>query len=211
MNLILQRVEHTGDPASLWRVDEVRAALEDGTPAGYLRISYIPSERTPGWQEDIYVFLAHRGSSLGIYGIKDPATANHDQWSSLAFRVQERLQSWANACASKWDDRPLADIQTFLEQSRAALEDKLGPKRDEFLEFHVDKPLVDYIEVPEGLRGKRISRTLYQEAARWMEERGLALHASGVQTEAAQRCWSSMRRDGLVQDAGATRVRLKPF
>ena len=209
MPIVFTRHENTITTSALWRVDEVRAHLDSGEQAGYCRISYVPSDRIEGWDNDIYAFLAHRGGALGIHGIKDPSRASHQTWSALAFAVQCELHGWPKANASAWHEKPLDEIRDFLEAARPGLEKKVGPKRAEFIDFHVDKPLVDYIQVVEGLQGKRIGRTLYQEAARWMGERGLSLHASGIQTESARRCWESMAREGLVEPTGVNRIRLK--
>ena len=53
-----------------------------------------------------------------------------------------------------------------------------------------------------------IGTVLYETGALWMHERGLRLHASGLQSDEAIGAWSALRGRGLVRPVkGATRTR----
>lgn len=194
MSFVFTHHQEIGSPASLWRLDQINLQADDHPDQiGYLKVSYVPSARVIAWK-DIYRFLADRGSSIGIYGLREPDTATQAEWARLAYRVQEKIESWTAANASHWSDRSITQIRAALEKYRPALERAIGPDRDRFCLFHVDKPMVDYVEVVEAWRGKGVGQILYQEGARWIAERGMVLHASGIQTPAAARAWDRMEK-----------------
>ena len=186
--------------ASLWQVEEVRAT-RDGQPAGFIRVSFIPRAVFDPLAADIYDYLLAR-NKLGTYAPGGPAARMVSlpvaALGQLAYRVQESLEGWSAANASNWPAQPEAAIRAALERWRPRIQDRFGPERDAFARFHVDKPLVDYIEVPEPLRRRGIARDLYEEAARWAAERGMALHASGTQSPAAAHLWHRLEQQGRV-------------
>lgn len=210
--LHMTRHEDIGPQPSLWRVDEVRATLEDGTPAGYCRISYVPASQVADW-DDIYGYLRSYGQRHGLSEVVRlplPPAASIEQRERWAVAIRDLRYPWARQDSPErapWAND--AAVRAYLEQARPWLEEKFGKARQEFLDFHCDKPLVDYIRLPEALQGKRLARALYAEAARWMAQRGLQLHASGVQTPEAQRCWQAMAASGWVETAPDGRRRLR--
>lgn len=198
VSLAFERLENTGNQPSLWRLDQINVRVAGHeTPIGHLRISYVPGHRVEAWT-DIYRFLADRGGSFGMFGIKDPHGASHEDWATLAFRVQEKLQGWNAANASCWQQCPLGDIQAALESYRPRLETLLATRKAEFIDFHVDKPMVDHIEVEAEWRGRGVGQALYEQGAQWMAERHLVLHASGIQTPLAQKAWERLEKQARV-------------
>lgn len=200
-SLTFQRHEHVDDPRSLWRVDRVDAFNADGDKVGYLKISYVPKARIAHWQQDPYHFLADRGSGLGFYAPRDLTQAEQPRLADLATSLHTEFEGMRASGNARWHEQSgeaiLAQLRAWRPQVQALVD---RPMR-EFIDFHVDRPLVDFVEVGEGFRGQRLSRWLYREAAEWMSERGLQLHASGAQRPAAARMWEVMGQEGLVEAA----------
>lgn len=196
-----RKQDYEGPKASLWRVDDIDAYGEQGQKLGFIRISYVPSERVERWEADVFAFLADRGTSFGIHCKKDIANLPDEDLARLAHEIHNALDGWSAATAAKWEIQPRHAILDAFEQWRPRLEDLVREKREAFVAFHVDRPLVDMISVEESFRGRHLGRELYRQAAMWMAERGLRLHASGVQTDDAQRLWGKMEDQGLVEKA----------
>lgn len=193
MDILFTRTEDTA-PTSLWKVDQLNAQHGD-QGIGFLRISYVPKERVQDW-DDIYAFLSDRKHEHCTRFHQ----ATHEQLAQMLTNVQSSAQGWGKGEASKWIEKSREEIIEGLELFRPFYDKKYGLKRDTFIDFHVDKPLVDYIKVEDNFRGKLLSKRLYEEGARWMAERGFHLHASGAQTPEALRAWNSMERQGLTQN-----------
>ena len=197
-----------------WVVHLLTADRPEG-PAGYLKVSYIPREQAEALYPDPFAW-----QSRDQLGLEDTLGVPDDLWTReqiiFALRASQRHFS-----ASEVDD--LADHELlahwkqrraqYNEENRHVYEAPMG------LDFHVDKPLVDYISVYRegdsphdisgrvsddaprvtvGSRGTGAGTALYETAALWIAERGMQLHASGLQSDEAQAAWARFRKRGVV-------------
>ncbi len=82
--------------------------------------------------------------------------------------------------------------------------------KDKVKNYHVNKPLVDYINVYESHRRQGIGTKLYYEAAKWCQQNNMELHASGIQSGLAKSAWKKMEtmHDRKVVKRGDRRVLL---
>lgn len=93
------------------------------------------------------------------------------------------------------------------------LKSKIGQEFANFYDRHVDKPKVDYIKVfngndinrnkkdenTENWSRQRIGTALYIKGAKYLKNKGLKLHASGLQSDEAQAAWVNLEKMGIVQ------------
>lgn len=201
-------------PSSLWELSQVVALDSNGKQVGFLRISYIPKHKTTDWH-DLYAFL--RDHSLE--GLRVPRRDTPQAWRDFLWSARLKLFSYSQA-SHQHTQSDGCDVTALKAQAVALkplLEDKLSALKAEFVDFHVDKPMVDYIEVVSDWRQKRVGMALYQEAARWMGERNLQLHSSGIQTPEAQRVWDKLSNNNwtdpetcaVARQRGKTRLKLR--
>lgn len=67
----------------------------------------------------------------------------------------------------------------------------------------MNKPLVDYIRVYDQYARQGIGTMLYVEGTKWMNELGMDLYASGLQSDEAKAVWKAM--------AGKYSIKMVPY
>lgn len=77
------------------------------------------------------------------------------------------------------------------------IESLSGQFKEQLKEFKrsFSVPLVEYSEIEDEYKGTGLGKKMYVEAAKAMGKRGMAIRASTIQSEEAQRLWSSLRKD----------------
>lgn len=195
-------------------------AYLNGEEAGYLKISYIPQEKWDEFMPDIYHYLSNMaGFCIGLK--KGEIRENHDYKKgeqaekfpidslqgkqTLIYEMQRFVHSLSDGLKEK-DCFSLTEEQVAQEMINLnqITERKHGNQYRETKDFHVDKPLVDYIRVyhkddiyfpdkrlddtlvDKSYRGKGLGLALYKAGALWMGMNNLRLYRSGVQSEEAQ-------------------------
>ena len=141
-------------------------AIVDGEEAGYIKISYIPSDRLVSHYPSVWHFMGLRGWSEfdPKYSKFISGTALDDRRAML--KAIRRRQGDYNV---KLEDIPMSlDVVNSEIDKRAK---RYFKKFEKFKQFHVDKPLVDYIYVEETWRRKGVALALYKFAARWLATR----------------------------------------
>lgn len=84
--------------------------------------------------------------------------------------------------------------------SKAKLPSHYYDQYKSFYNFHVNKPIVDYIYLDPIYRGLNLSIPLYVHGSAWMKSLKLpGLYASGVQRPQAAKNWENMNSKGIVQ------------
>jgi hypothetical protein len=176
-------------------------AVLDGAEVGYLKIAYIPKERFVRYYPTIFNYLCQIGG-----------------WSELPYEKQtlhyneltdEELKRFVRGVAHRMRDHiEISDDRTELLKTAAALEKEANrihkTQFKKFIKFQVDCPYVGYIDVtggkwePTDYRRLGIGTALYLEGARRMAERGLRLHASGIQSKEAKAVWDRLTEKGWV-------------
>jgi GNAT superfamily N-acetyltransferase len=197
---VQQETEFPGAPA--WVLYQITSFV-DGQEAGYLKISYIPEENWKLHNGTIFHFAGRNGESA----LQDLSPARSikklsDQDIELIIKVYTSRLEWR---------RPRDEIQAIREapieekreivrtEARKFFTRDLGEKYKKAYAFHVDKPLVDYIQVYDDFRRRGIALALYVKGAEWAADRGLALWASGLQQPEAKAAWAKMQEKGWVE------------
>lgn len=189
--------DEEGDDNRGWIVHRFNAYI-DGEPAGYLKVSYIPRERFEKYYKNFVDYTSRiegRGYSSGFQKQTFDDLSLIDQVKALA-RID---RAWPS-----YDDQH--DLKSMSnEELMNAKKELINLIKDEYPEvirnykdfenFHVDKPLVDYINVEPQFRRQRIAAALYEYAAKWLVKRGMKLYASGIQTDAAKAAWEWLKKN----------------
>ena len=203
-----------------WVVHALLAEV-DGDPAGYLKISYIPTDNFKREYPDVFHYVA---KMKGWVTLKNALKNNN-----LDERIRG-LDHYGQYYATDLNDASLEDrlemVKTLEKQVKSKFQkDYLG-----FKEYHVDKPLIDFIRVYDDLdnsvfvdANERIDRkgrinykrqgvasALYKEAALWLKELNLQLHASTLQQPEAKAAWEKMKSLGLVSEI-PPKTKIKPY
>jgi GNAT superfamily N-acetyltransferase len=201
--ITFQILENDEDLGRGWVVHRIEAFVED-VPAGYIKISFIPHVN---FEKEYPTILHYLGKVEGKNFFPLSRSANYsagerpmDFFHELPLYEQVWILKHFNG--GRWVTKELAEELKVLPSSElkklyrmemSEIKKTYGKKFKDFINFHVDKPLVDYIKVNEEFRRKRIAIALYSKAAEWLSESGLKLYASGIQTDAAKAAWEWIR------------------
>lgn len=187
---------------SLWTLDKVTAFV-NGKEAGYLRVSYIRGSTVSEKMGD--GILSYVGKVRGhcIYpfeqrskNFSDLSRSDKESFLCAAYWHLKQVDfSMRREELMLWDNNKIAESLNELKEAATRIH---GYDFEQFLKFHVDKPVVDYIKTNTGFRGLGIGHALYLEGARWIAGKGMRLYASGLQSDSAKESWARLSSDGLV-------------
>ena len=186
-------------------------AFIDDNKVGYIRVAYIPSENTP----DFYEFFESFQGWVGLgnaYKKKDYLEVVKIISSHMSdHQIDNKLYSWKNGREYYGEPKPQNMTLWVKEQLKHYLKQlhRFGnPQYENFLEWFIDKPVVDYISVNPEERRSGIGSLLYTQCAKWMGMNGLRFYSSTCQTKAAQSSWEKLKSKYPVSSevtAGQTR------
>lgn len=195
-----KRIEDSeGDDNRGWQVDKLEAIL-DGENVGYLKMAYIPKERLKEWYPTMLSYISQmKGSHVLPYGyekkqIKDiPA----DLLRQCLFMARQAVGRRYPNFDQQRADRQLPDEQVYAEFAKLEqqAQKEFKQKWQDFVNWHVDKPVVDFIRVESDLHRKGIGTALYRAGHQWMKEKGMKLYASTLQQKEAAAAWERMEKD----------------
>lgn len=198
-------------------------AYVDGVHAGYLKISYIPSDLFKKFNPTIFHWMANFDGQTTIIPLDKEFSHYTDFDRNEKIRL---LKYWSGSYSdinrdfSKFSDDELTKMIRSIESQIAKGRDPdakhIKKRYDEFIAWHVDKPKVDYIDVKTkdsfnqnyqddtraDFRRQGIALAMYQEGAKWMDSMGLRLYASTLQQPEAEAAWKKMDRLGWVERDG---------
>lgn len=175
--------DDTGGASKGFKVVTIRAFIDD-QEVGYIKLSYIPKQTWNDKFENNILTFAYR-------------------WKGWAFNTEtlSGLESYTmpRGATNYTKDEMIAKAHTLLDDSKNQVKN-----------YHVNKPLVDYINVYESHRRQGIGTKLYYEAAKWCQQNNMELHASGIQSGLAKSAWKKMEtmHDRKVVKRGDRRVLL---
>ncbi len=159
------------DQTPPWIIHRADAFVE-GKQVGYLKISYIPKSRF----KKKYPTIWHFAQKFAGMSALDPNSSQRELW--------ETVSRYAGFHSTGDVERDMRTYTRILSQKMRKVED-----------FHVDKPLVDFIRVEPEWQRQGVGRALYVYGAKQMAQRfRLPLYASGIQSEEASASWQSMKR-----------------
>ncbi len=182
-----------------WVVDKVTATV-DGELAGYIKVSYIPTEEFNKFYPNIFAWKSIVEGG-GFNFIIDRINGYDFIYEKLSPKKrQEFLEDVARQFLGEEGNEYLSQFKTDndvlreIQHIEAVTTKHHGNDFKAFVEFHVDKPNVDFIQVEPILRRNRIGLALYLEAAAFLKKKGLKLHASGVQSPSAVAAWEYLEK-----------------
>lgn len=161
-------------------------ALIDGQEAGYLKTSYIPSCNVARYYPDITHYLAQIRGEWSLVS-EDPI----ERLIAMSYKVE----LWRNVL--KREDVLTMSLQERAERSityMQKLEEEYGEDFNDFLNYYVDKPYVDYINVEIEFQRRGIGLALYESTAYKLAEKGLRLYGSTLQSDPAKAAWERMTK-----------------
>ena len=199
----LIRVPEPEGEKSLWEVTEVQA-WEGERQVGFLRISHIPRLR---YAQRLPTRAHQLGRVLHLRSLLLPSPASMAAYRHAIFEGYQHLGYPEQAHAKSQEGVSRDEIQQAFDTMIERLWGQEQARVKAFEDFHLDRPMVDKVEVLEPGRG--IGRALYLEAAKWVAEHGLQLHASEIQTDAARGVWASFQRKGLAHPTLGQRLALR--
>lgn len=178
-----------GDNNRGWRVDKLEAFL-NGSPVGYLKMSYIPEER---FNREYPSILSWLGKMQGKGKFND---RYHDLSTPLS-RIKAMLDDQDYTGKSSKDPKlnSLDDVglKTLEKRLLRFYQERYGKEFAKFRNHWVDKPLVDFIRVDKGFQRQGIGIAMYEEGAKYLASMGMRLYASSNQQPAAKAAWDWLR------------------
>lgn len=214
MNLRFERIDDlkkNGDEDSMWQYDQIKAYIGD-VYVGHIRIAYVSEKQIKAFKKEPFLFgkrrsLKHMESSyeknyrsggdgeqrlhtiytpnyleqaktiLMLFGKKNKDMTFEEQFSQIHSFSEEQLQSY---------------VQSYRKQ----LWNHMKKQAKGFMEYHFCRPDIDFIRVEDDHLRQGIGTALYQEASKWMNEKGLVLHSSTLQQPEAKAAWDKLMTQG---------------
>ena len=224
-----------GDNNRGWRVDRIDAFV-DGNHAGYIKLSWIPQERFDKWYSTIFHFISYISGRSLIPHTRFEYKGLAELSESELYNIVKNSLDLVRFNSNKKDEKNRDFITNLSAESNRTdlikglkiLENKLlktpkGKKFKEFYQYHVDKPIVDYIQAfkgddvnknkldqnTENFQRQGVGTALYIKAAKYLKSLGLQLHASNLQSPEAQSAWTKLEKMGIVQNADRKTIAIK--
>jgi GNAT superfamily N-acetyltransferase len=194
---LVEMVYHRQDPGDRVGYDSGHVirridAVVGGEHAGYLKISYVPSNRL----SEVFPTLWHWARKCHGWGLDldDPV----ELWIRAHLHASRCPISRPNV--GPWSlTRAMAPDPETMQADLDALEDR-GMVRENYRAWcrdQVDRPHVDYIRVFLPWQRLGIGTALLDAGARWMADTyGLFLSASTIQSDEAKALWAAVQESG---------------
>lgn len=207
-SFIVRKSNTENKDGSLW--DLIRfEALQGEAIMGFIKVSFIPSTKIKmsNIEKDILAYLKiSTGPGAGIvpHSYISLEQSSQDMLKSIAHGVEEEVHGWPYANQKQRSEVSRQDYLRRISDCLPEIERRFDHERQSFLEFHVDKPQVDMVEVSPAFRRKGVGLALYEFASAWARGRGMSLHASKIQTQEAMEVWESLRRRDMIDQGEGT-------
>ena len=164
---------------------------------GYICASYIKKEDWLKYEKDPFKYL-RRFNGMYFYAESDENKWVPNPRKMLDFMYGNQLLDLSYEEHQDLQNAPIEELMNHVSEWRKIVskEKKLKKTMRRFKEAVVDSPYIDYISVKPEHQNKGLGKRLYGEMAKWLQERGLSLHSSRVQSPEAERVWQSMVEKG---------------
>lgn len=167
-----------------WKISLLEAYIGSDY-VGHIKVSYIPMENFMKLYPTILHWIVLKSHDHKIL----------DHLDDIDFIYNEISRGWGRGWGrDKTKEDKIKYINSFIDAYR--------DEYRRFKRFHVNKPMVDYIDVKknkyENLRRQGIGEALYRKMSEIMKDKGMKLHASGIQSDDAKASWRSMDKKGIV-------------
>lgn len=183
-------------------IDKITAYI-DGEEAGYIKIQNIPHEKFYKHFGTIFNWMTQIQGRRVLPFSKESEyyenLSNEERRKMLKDIVYRTFVPWGEETkyVTQFNDKEV--LEKIREFEQKLLNSRTGKQYKKFKNYHKDKPFVDFIKVHEKFQRQRVAEALYLEAAKWLKERGMKLHASGLQTDQAQAAWDHLARTQQVK------------
>ena len=175
-----------GDENRGWRVDKIDA-YEGDKLVGYCKIVYIPHDRFVKWYPSFFNYLYHiKGHALLPYEYRDkplneiPIDELRKNLVGVMISLGPYPSSQEQRAVQNMPDKEVIEQYKYW---RGVARKRYGKEFAEFVNYHIDKPILDFINVDDKDQFLRVGEALAIKARDWMKERGLRLYlTSGALT-----------------------------
>jgi len=189
-----------------WIVHKITAFV-NGEEAGYIKVMYIPKERFKEYYPNVINYISQ---ITGYHPL--PSKKEHLPWQKLSTEELRKLvqstyfiflrKDFSTDEIKKLSRKKLEEMTKYI---ISILEDRYNKKFEEFKNYEVDKPKIDYIYVDKKFRRRRIGLMLYLKMAKWLKKQGLKLYASNLQSDDAKAIWNYLEKNYNVKKDGDRR------
>ena len=196
-----------------------------GEPAGYLRIAWLSEQKFQEWFSTPFDYaILESGSYRRIHTLL--REKRQDRWSKadLQTAIEDSYGLMHPEEVTRLAELDEAELRERWAARQRSISNQYQKRWQEFKEFTLDKPVVDFVRVysdsmgdqrrysggqeqdfPDGQDWRRhgIGTVLYEAAALQLAEQGLCLWTAGTQSKAAQLSWKRLdEKHGLEQAEG---------
>jgi len=211
--------KNTEQAVAPWVIHQINASI-GRSPAGYIKISYIPKNNLKKYLPTIFNYLQVIKGQIMFPSEKKyshyntltdeklvdsfAATHNYTIGNYPEYDSNTRQYLYQGKFVSDYTRNQLLDIYKSFEQK---LLKQYKTKYANFKKFHVDAPLVDFIR--SHIPRQRIGVALYLAGTEWINDMGMNLYASGLQTDEAKYVWEYLAKHYDVRtDKRGTYIKL---
>ena len=189
-----------------WQVDQITAKI-NSEEIGYIKLAYIPKSRFNCFYSSILDYLVLiRGKHVLPYEYRSGIGCGLDIVPFNKIPVDKLKKGIVSASISinKWvssDEQtrlcnvPESEVVDEYIKLEKIAKRAFGKNFREFKKFHVDKPIVDYIQVEPGYRRAGVATLLYKSAYHWMKSKNMKLYASNMQSQQSKEAWLKIEQE----------------
>lgn len=187
-------------------VDQINA-YDDLQRVGFLAIAYIPRKNWIKYFPDVFSFVMFQGKRFfpreyfGVPWKQIPLDVLRDTLISARLYIDGYMPHEEQSRVPYLSDEEIIKEWKDLEKRTNK---KFKKQMQEYENYFVDKPYIDYIKVIPEYQRQGIGSALYKAGYEWMKSKGMKLHASGTQSQMAQAAWDKMEKAGYVEKTAAT-------
>jgi GNAT superfamily N-acetyltransferase len=204
-----QRLDDSeGDKNRGWQIDEVRCQAGD-LLVGYLKLGYIPADRfKEHFKDGILSYLSSIKGQVFIprshheQALPEISSLEQDELVRYVMNLYWSVLHKDFSMDAEFKNKSRSELLRMVTEALVQIPKKTYQDFESFKDFHINKPVVDYIFVDEKFRRQGIATMLYTIGSRWMAEKGMMLHASSLQQAEAAAAWSKMKCMGMTAMIG---------
>lgn len=187
-----------GDNNRGWQVDQIEAFL-NGENVGYIKLSWIPRERFNQRYHSVIDYVDNiEGSNFRPYSYRDVRIENIpiDELRKNMFYAASTARGYVSSEEQEsYKTMSNKEVFDYYQELIKDLNKRYSKKFKEFEQWHVDKPIVDFIRVNDQYKRQGIGTALYRAAYDYLKNKELRLYASGIQSKEAQATWKQLEKD----------------
>lgn len=186
----------TGDSNRGWQDDLFVLKLRNNVTnvyesIAYLHVAYIPKN------------LFEKHYSLGVFDYLGKISGR----TALNLKYYTKKEILSNTPLSRFwnknnelENLSKKEIEHSFDSFLKSLDISYGKKYNEFVEFHVEKPLVNFIYVNENYQRNGFYQRLYEIAAKEYSKSKLKLYTSNIKSKESLGAWKKLKNNILISE-----------